>query len=449
TITSVTPSSGSPAGGTSVTVTGTNLIGATAMDFGSSSATFTVNSSTQITATSPAGSGTVDITVTTPGGTSATSSADRFTYTTSGTLPTLRAGGYYNGYAVKPSGAAYAWGNGVDGQLGNGGTSNSTTPVAVSNISTAEVIAGGNESAYVLTSSGIVEAWGDNAQGQLGAGSTTNSDVPVTVSLPSGVTATVIAAGYEDGYAVGNSGTSVYAWGDNTDGSLGNGSTTGSDVPVTVSLSLPSGVTVTAVAGNTHSGYALESNGTIWAWGQNSYGELGDNSTANSTTPVQVQFPSGTTITAIAAGTAYGTFTAYALDSTGNVWAWGHNPDGQLGNGTTTDSHVPVKVSLPSGVTAAAIAGGYESGYALSSGGVIYAWGYNGQGELGNGSTTNSSTPVLVSSLTGISVIASAGETAYAVKSDGTVWAWGSGATGALGDGGTSNAATPVQVSSF
>jgi len=209
--------------------------------------------------------------------------------------------------------------------------------------------------------SGSAYAWGYNADGELGNNSTTNSSVPVAVSLPTGVTATAIAAGRFHSLASGSDGT-LYAWGYNGYGELGNNSTTDSDVPVVVSL--PSGVTATAIAAGGYHSLAIGSDGTLYTWGYNGYGELGNNSTTDSSVPVAVSLPTGVTPTAIAAGR----FHSLASGSDGKLYAWGYNYYGQLGNNSTTDSHFPVVVSLPAGVTATAIAAGdYHSLAILSS----------------------------------------------------------------------------------
>jgi alpha-tubulin suppressor-like RCC1 family protein len=201
---------------------------------------------------------------------------------------------------------------------------------------------------------GTVWAWGDNQYGELGNGTNTNSNIPVKVSLPSGVTINDIAAGDWHSLALASNGT-VWAWGDNQYGELGNGTTTNSATPALVSL--PSGVTITNIAGGYYDSLALASNGTVWAWGDNQYGELGNGTTTNNAIPVQFSassLPKGVTISNIAAGGVH----SLALASNGTVWAWGYNGDGRLGNGTDTDSNIPVQVSVPGGVTITNIAGG-------------------------------------------------------------------------------------------
>ncbi len=323
------------------------------------------------------------------------------------------------GYAIGSNGTLYAWGNGADGELGNGTENSTSTPVAVSLPSgvTPAAIAAGELTTYTLGSNGTVYAWGYGPDGELGNSTTTYAQTtPVAVSLPVGVTATVIGAAGYTGYAMGSNGT-LYAWGNGADGELGNGTTT--DPQTTpVAVSLPSGVTASAIAGGLYTGYALGSNGTVYAWGYGASGELGNNTTTSTqTTPVAVSLPSGVTATAIAAGE----LTGYALGSNGTVYAWGNGETGGLGNDTTNDPQTtPVAVSLPSGVTATAIAAARLTGYAIGSNGTLYSWGNSTYGQLGNGTTTFAqTTPVTVSLPAGVVATAlgagSPSSTGYAI----------------------------------
>ncbi|MBL7511091.1 RCC1 repeat- and reductase domain-containing protein, partial [Frankia sp. CNm7] len=193
-------------------------------------------------------------------------------------------------------------------------------------------------------------------------------------------------------------------------------------------------------AGDT-SGYALRRDGTVRAWGGNFFGQLGNGTTTNSLQPVRV--PGLTGVTAIAASGASG----YALRRDGTVRAWGYNSHGQLGNGTTTDSLVPVPVTGLTNVRA--LAGNFLHAYALRGNGTLWAWGNNTQGQLGNGTTTNSSVPVPVSGTTGlvgVTAISAGFVSGYAVRQDGTAWAWGSNFLGQLGNGTTTDSSLPVPV---
>jgi len=285
-----------------------------------------------------------------------------------------------------------------------------------------------------LKSDGTVWCWGWNNRGQLGDGTTTDRYTPVQVVNLTNVVS--IAAGAYHTCALKSDGT-VWCWGYNEDGELGDGTTTNRHTPVQVS-----GLTsvVSIAAGDYHS-CALKSDGTVWCWGYNYCGELGDGTTTKRLTPVQV---SGlTSVVSIAAG-GYHTC---ALKSDGTVWCWGNNEDGELGDGTTTDRHTPVQVSGLTSVVSIT-AGGYHT-CALKSDGTVWCWGYNEDGELGDGTTTNRHTPVQVVNLTNVVSIAAGGLHSCALKSDGTVWCWGYNYDAELGDGTTTNRLTPVQTLNY
>jgi alpha-tubulin suppressor-like RCC1 family protein len=198
---------------------------------------------------------------------------------------------------------------------------------------------------------------------------------------------------------------------------------------------------ITAVAAGTNFSLALKDDGTVWAWGYNSSGQLGDGTTVSRSVPVQVAGLDK--VTAISAGAGY----SLAIKKDGSVVGWGYNGDGELGIGTTVDSLSPVPVSGLTGVTAVCAA--YQHSLALKSDGTVWAWGGNDNGELGNASTTSSTTPVQVNGLIGMIAIASGADSSHcmALKSDGTVWAWGTNIDGELGTGTTfKNSAVPVQV---
>jgi alpha-tubulin suppressor-like RCC1 family protein len=235
-----------------------------------------------------------------------------------------------------------------------------------------------------------------------------------------------------------NDGT-VWAWGNNNKGQLGQDATV---TPFSKSPVQVSGLgSVTAIAAGFDHTVALKNDGTVWAWGSNNSGQLGNNTTTDSITPVQV---SGLgSVIAIAAGNGH--TVALRNDVLAlTVLVWGNNANGQIGNGTTTNSAVPVKIGGLSNVTA--IAAGYDHTVVLASDGTVWTWGNNNQGQLGDGTTTNSVTPVTVSGLSGITAIAAGNKDTIVLKSDSTVWAWGNNTNGQLGDGTTADRLTPVEV---
>ena len=243
-----------------------------------------------------------------------------------------------------------------------------------------------------------------------------------------------IAAGYSHSLALRTDGT-VWACGYNNFGQLGDGTTTNKTTAVQVS-----GLSgVTAIAGGYYHSLALKNDGTVWAWGANDYGQLGDGTTTETTTAVQVSELSG--VTAIACGYSH----SLALRNDGTVWAWGANDHGQLGDGTTTETTTAVQVSGLSGVTA--IAAGSEHNLALKDDGTVWTWGDNWYGQLGDGTTIKTTTAVQVSGLSGVIAIAGGYYHSLALKNDGTVWAWGYNHYGQLGDVTITNKTTAVQVS--
>lgn len=318
---------------------------------------------------------------------------------------TAIAAGAVHSLVLKNDGTVWGWGPNDAGQLGDGTihiAHDWTAPAQVRNLSAVTAIAAGAGHSLALKSDSTVWAWGWNAEGELGNGTTTVGLSPVQVQTSGEVLSGVqaIAGGRYHSLALKNDGT-VWAWGGNNSGQLGDGTNASSHTPVQV-LNL-TGVRCLA-SGGYHS-LALKSDGTVWAWGFNLYGELGDGTAANSNRPVKVQGLSA--VTAVAGGD----FHSLALKNDGTVWAWGHNQFGELGDGTTTESHMPVKIKDLSGVMA--IATHYSHNLALRAieapfDGVVQAWGYNQYGELGDGSTINRSSPVPVPPmyLSGVTAIA-------------------------------------------
>ena len=345
------------------------------------------------------------------------------------------AGGGNHTIALKSNGTVCAWGYNGSGQLGDGTIiSSKHAPVQVSGLSDVTALAGGWEHTIALKSDGTVWTWGRNSDGQLGDGTNTQRNIPVQVSGLNGVTA--VACGYGHSITLKSDGT-VWTWGGNDYGQLGDGATTDSTTPVQVN-----GLSdVTAIAGGGYHTIALKSDGTVLAWGSNDYGQLGDGTTTNRTTPVEVSGLSD--VIAFAGGWEH----TIALKSDGTVWAWGRNNTGQLGVRTTTQKSTPVQLSDLNDVIA--IACGVFHTIALKSGGAVWAWGYNYNGQLGDGTNTDSATPVQVSGLSGATAIACGSYHTIALKSDGTVWTWGYNESGQLGDGTTTNRNTPVQVSNL
>jgi alpha-tubulin suppressor-like RCC1 family protein len=320
------------------------------------------------------------------------------------------AAAYNFSVALLGDGTVRSWGGNAFGQLGDGLRAESQAPVAVSGLSGVTAIAAGAAHGLALLKNGTVMTWGGNSYGELGNGTTgkgvegTASTVPIPVPGLSGVVA--VAAGGADDVVLLRNGT-LMAWGENRNGQLGDGTRVEKDVPTPVRGL--TGVKAVAVGGETSLGghvLALLNNGTVVGLGANQHGQLGNGSTTGSSVPVPVAGLGG--VTAIAASISH----SLALMGDGTVRAWGSDQYGELGVGPAPQtcagspcSTVPVPLSLQH-VTA--ISAGFRFSLAVS-GGKVSAWGWNDVGQLGDGTTTNSSVPVPVSGLSEVASV-SAGE---------------------------------------
>src|SRR5262245_9693806 len=340
--------------------------------------------------------------------------------------------------------ASYAqvktWGSNSSGQLGR--------PVPTSNFSPAPVVglgatggigaslAAGSTHSLAVKTDGTVWAWGSNSFGQIGDGTNITRLVPTAVNLGPGVFKAV-AAGTNHSLALRNDG-SVWAWGQNDNGQLGDASTVSKSAPVMV---ISGGVIAIAAGGNFS--LALQSNGTVLAWGLNDSNQLGDGTTTTqSATPVMVSGLDSTSgVVAIAAGNTFG----FARKGDGTVLAWGDNSTGQLGDNSTTQRSTPVPgITFGTSSGVISISAGFKHAIALKSDGTVWSWGFNGSGQLGDGTSNQQTVPIHVSD--GASAIAAGGMFSMALKADDSVFAWGSNSAGQLGDVTTTSSNVPVAV---
>lgn len=301
----------------------------------------------------------------------------------------------------------------------------------------AQKIAAGGWHSLAICSDSTVKAFGENATGELGDGSTTDRNTPVSVK---GLSRIIAVAGGGDqleahSMALRSDGT-VWTWGSNLYGGLGDGTTNSTTEPVQTLL-INDAIAISA--GGWHSA-ALRKDSTVWVWGWNTDGQIGDGTKTDRSLPTKVSGLSS--VMAIAAGTYH----VLALKSDGTVWAWGDNVSGQIGDSSLTDRAAPVQVKGLKDVVK--IAAGRFFSLALKKDGTVWTWGENLYGQLGNGTTNNSSVPVQVSGLSGITsaITATGAFHCIAVKNDNTVWAWGRNTYGNLGDGSTTHKSTPVQM---
>jgi alpha-tubulin suppressor-like RCC1 family protein len=351
--------------------------------------------------------------------------------------------------SARHSPAAWHWGA-FSGEKSSAArdTTLSPAPVGLPDPSPVVQVGTSNSSEYALLADGTVWAWGQGIYGQLGNGSTRDSlTTPVQVRFPPGVLIAFLATNsmpFDTALAVDTHGT-AWGWGLNQYGELCRGNTRQYDLPVKLPFA-----DVTTLAGA--SGHAVyDSGGTVYSCGTNSHGVAGTGSTANqdSTVPVRVKDLSRLPVVTLVSSFQ----NAGALTSTGAYYNWGLNAEGQLGDGTTAASGVPVRVRLPDRSPVLKVAEGGSEPYngqtmVMLADGHLYAWGDNSYGQILGSKTPAQITPLRFRAPRGVtfSLLASNAGTNYAVDTTGAVWAWGENDYGQVGDGSTQEARAPVRV---
>ncbi|BDR52133.1 hypothetical protein KIM372_00400 [Bombiscardovia nodaiensis] len=327
----------------------------------------------------------------------------------------------------------------------SGGETVTIKPPTMGKLKGARIEAGFGHS-LLTASTGDTYVWGHNDSGQLGDASQTDHSSPVKISGPGGLRFTSLSAGARHTLAIGSDGR-VYAWGDDSYGQLGG---TGSHTVPALVPGFPNGLTFTAVSTGLYSSFALASDGSLYSWGSNGDGQLGIGSTTNQSIPQVIALPAGVTkFVAISAGYSH----TLALGDDGNIYAWGSNDNGRLGDGTTTQRLLPQKVQLPVGLAkfTAISAGGYHS-MAIGSDGKAYAWGWAALGQLGNGTADYllHATPGVVQlglpNGVQVSQISAGDQHSFAIDSEGKLHAWGDNRKGQLGDSSLTQRNSPVQI---
>ena len=349
--------------------------------------------------------------------------------------------------ALQNNGRLYAWGNNQSGQLGNGNTTNQSVPVQIGGTNFWVGMASGqtgNSSnvtqTLAVTADGKVFSWGNNEYGQLGNTGNHDSSPHSTPTQVSTLTNIInVECGYGSSYALAADG-KLYTWGYNNKGQLGNGNNTDIYSPIHVSIE-PLGWS--KVTGGDIFTAALKSDGTLWAWGDNGFGQLGNGIAMNST-PIQMQV-SGSNFTRFACGQSH----CLAIKANGTLWAWGNNTAGQLGIGSVDNSEHDTPINIGVGSAWIAVSCGDNYSMAIQANGTLWAWGNNSFGQLGNGNSggTPNTTPIQIGSLDSWVDVECGANFTLAIKADGTLWSWGNNNSGQLGLGSTSTEFTsPQQV---
>lgn len=334
-----------------------------------------------------------------------------------------------------PADLAYCWGNGTDGQLGNGDLNSQSAPVRVrGGLSFSLVQAGGRHSCG-LTTAAEAHCWGYNGSGQLGNGTSGPFlQEPLPVAVEGGLELSVLSTGTNHTCGITTDGT-AYCWGENSSGRLGDGSTVDrvAPVPVAGDLSL-----VSISAGGPHT-CGLTASGEAYCWGRNDDGQLGDGTNAQSDTPVAVVGDLDFT------GIFLGPRHSCATTSANQAYCWGRNTHGQLGDGSTTAANVPTSVAGNLEFTRLAL--GFNHSCGITPDGSAHCWGWGERGQLGNGDTADATVPTAVAGDISFRSITTGSFHSCGISTGDIVYCWGDNASGQVGDGGVQTRTSPTRVS--
>ncbi|MDR0850165.1 MAG: InlB B-repeat-containing protein [Christensenellaceae bacterium] len=353
-------------------------------------------------------------------------------------------GGYDNTHAIDTAGNLWAWGTNNYGQLGDGTTTDRLSPVKITNSDgTQWVSVHGSRQRHTLAidTAGNLWAWGLNSQGQLGDGTTTDRHSPVKITNSDNTQWVFGDGGARNSFAIDTAG-NLWSWGYNNYGQLGDGTITDRLSPVKITNS--DGTQWVSIAGGFNNAFAIDTADNLWAWGRNNCGQLGDGTTTDRHSPVKITNSDNTQWVLVStAGNANGDHTL-AIDTAGNLWSWGYNNYGQLGDGTTTDRLSPVKITNSDNTQWVSIGASSYHSLSIDTAGNLWAWGANYYGRLGDGTTTDRHSPVKITNSDNTQWVSIDRGQSYSLAIDtaGNLWAWGLNTSGQLGDGTTVDGST-------
>jgi len=383
--------------------------------------------------------------------------------------------GYGNSFAIKTDGSLWACGSNSYGRLGDGTTENKSSFFLIDSSQKWKMVSGGESHTLGLTADGVIWSWGGNSFGQLGNGTNTNSLLPAPIT---GFYWKSISAGGSHSMAIKTDNT-LWAWGANSNGQLGNGTDNSTSVPTRIinpsgwkfaisrsrcsagldtnntlwtwgdtrkSLNSPNPKQIgtdkdwTAIFSGCYHAMAIKRNNTLYAWGTNNWGQIGDNTTTDKASPVRI---SGNTWKEV----ALGVYHSIGIATNGTLWAWGANFSNQLGD-TTIDlsSRIRTPSQISKETTWNKIKSCQSSNLALKTDGTLWGWGYNGSGQLGNGTKLDIKTPEQIGSENDWKEITMGTNHTLALKTDNSLWTWGFNLAGQLGDSTTIDKPTPIRI---
>jgi len=347
------------------------------------------------------------------------------------------AGGYRHTTAIKTDGTLWTWGYNINGQLGDGTQTTKSSPVqTVAGGTNWKYLTIGQSASYAIDASDNLLVWGRNDYGQQLLPNNADKSSPVQ-TITGGTNWSQVTGGFRHTTAIKTDGT-LWTWGYNSNGQLGDSTVAQRSSPV---QTIAGGTNWSQVACGYRHTTAIKTDGTLWTWGYNSNGQLGDNTTANKSSPVQT-ITGGTNWSQVACGYYHTT----AIKTDGTLWTWGYNNWGQLSDNTIVAKSSPVQ-TITGGTNWKQVACGYNHTTAIKTDGTLWTWGYNSNGQLGDNTIVAKSSPIqTIAGGTNWKQVSGGRYHTMATKTDGTLWAWGYNSNGTLGDSTLTNKSSPVQT---
>ena len=333
-------------------------------------------------------------------------------------------------------GNLFTWGDFTSGALGDNTLTTRSTPVTTFAGGTNwKQVSGGRNHCAAIKTDGTLWTWGYGGHGQLGNNTVTSKSTPVT-TFAGGTNWKQVSFGAFRCTAIKTDGT-LWTWGRGNSGQLGDNTTTSKSTPVTT---FAGGTNWKQVSSSGYFCAAIKTDGTLWTWGSNANGTLGDNTVTDKFTPVTT-FAGGTNWKQVGGGYSY----CAAIKTDGTLWTWGNNGYGKLGNNTSGTNILTPVTTFAGGTNWKQVSGGTDHCAAIKTDGTLWTWGRNSEGQLGDNTTTTRSTPVTTfAGGTNWKQISCGGYHCAAIKTDGTLWTWGRASSGQLGDNTLTTRSTPV-----
>lgn len=336
--------------------------------------------------------------------------------------------GAYHSFGLKPDGTLWFWGNNYNGQFGNSTTTAigvyATTPIQVGTTANWQEVFVGPNSSYGIKTNGTLWSWGSNNEAQLGDGTLVDKLIPTQIGTETNWLTISVSAQGNHVIGLKTNGT-IWSWGRNVQGQLGNG-TVGTNynlIPTQIGI----GTTWSKIAAGYFSSFAIKSDGTLWAWGTNNFGNLGVGNFNDVVAPTQIGTDANWEIIIAGSGHTIGKKT------NGTFYIWGSNTDGALGNGLTSTISSPVQFSTANVWKDFGLGNNHSIGIKLD--GTLWAWGTNFSYQLGNGSTARELAPIQIGTASNWDKISTSYASNLVTKTDGSIYVWGNNSSGQLGDG--------------